>query len=58
MAIPDKDFDKKEPAGGSRPEGESEDPLENQPLDWSEEDIELERRKPDLAEIEEDEASL
>ena len=31
-----------------------EQPLENQPLDWLEEDREIEDRKPDLGEIEED----
>jgi hypothetical protein len=30
------------------------DPLENQPLEWAEEDREMEDRKPDLGEIEED----
>ncbi len=31
-----------------------EEPLENQPLEWAEEDREMEDRKPDLGEIEED----
>jgi hypothetical protein len=30
-----------------------EDPLENQPLQWSDEDREIEDRKPDLGEIDE-----
>jgi len=33
---------------------DSEEPLENQPLEWSEEDREMEDRSPDLGEIEED----
>jgi hypothetical protein len=35
-----------------------ESPLENQPLEWDKEDIQIEDRKPDLAEIEEDESAL
>jgi hypothetical protein len=35
-----------------------EEPLENPRLDWEEEDIELENRKPDLSEIEDDESGL
>jgi hypothetical protein len=35
-----------------------EQPLENQPQDWSEEDREMEDRKPDLGEIEEDPSEL
>ena len=31
-----------------------EEPLENQPLEWAEDDREMEDRKPDLGEIEED----
>jgi hypothetical protein len=31
-----------------------EEPLENQPLEWAEEDREMEDREPDLGEIEED----
>jgi hypothetical protein len=31
-----------------------EEPLENQPLEWAEEDREMEDLKPDLGEIEED----
>ena len=31
-----------------------EEPLENQPLEWAEENREIEDRKPDLGEIEED----
>ena len=33
------------------------EPLENQPLDWAEEDREMEGREPDLGEIEEDTSS-
>jgi hypothetical protein len=33
---------------------DSEGPLENQPLEWAEEDREMEDRKPDLGEAEED----
>jgi hypothetical protein len=32
----------------------SDAPLENQPLEWADEDREMEDRKPDLSEIEED----
>jgi hypothetical protein len=39
-------------------EGGSEDPLENQSLAWAEEDREMEDRKPDLGEIEEDTSEL
>jgi hypothetical protein len=35
-----------------------EDPIEDQPLVWDTEDIEIENRKPDLSEIEEDEAEF
>jgi hypothetical protein len=31
-----------------------EEPLENQPLEWAEEDREMEDRKPDLGKVEED----
>lgn len=37
---------------------EDESPLENQPLEWAEEDLEIENRKPDLSEIEEDTSEL
>ena len=37
---------------------ESEEPLENQPLEWADEDREMEDRKPDLGEIEEDTSEL
>jgi hypothetical protein len=37
---------------------DSEEPLENQPLDWSEEDRDLQGRKPDLGEIDEDPSEL
>ena len=33
-------------------------PLENQPLEWADEDREMEDRKPDLGEIEEDTSEL
>ena len=35
-----------------------EDPLENNPRDWADEDVEIENRKPDLGEIEEDSSEL
>ena len=35
-----------------------EPPLEDQPLEWEKEDVDLENRKPDLGEIEEDESQL
>jgi len=35
-----------------------EEPLENPPLEWAEEDREIEDRKPDLGEIEEDPSAL
>ena len=37
---------------------DSEGPLENQPLEWADEDREMEDRKPDLSEIEEDTSGL
>lgn len=37
---------------------DSEDPLENQPLEWADEDREIEGRKPDLGETEEDTSEL
>ena len=37
---------------------DSERPLENQPLEWADEDREIEDRKPDLGEIEEDTSEL
>ena len=36
----------------------SEGPLENPPLEWMKEDLEIEDRKPNLAEIEEDTSEL
>jgi hypothetical protein len=36
----------------------SDAPLENQPLGWADEDREMEDRKPDLSEIEEDTSEL
>ena len=47
----------KDPAQVDKIDG-SEDPLEDQPLDWSEEDREIEDRKPDLGETEEDTSEL
>jgi hypothetical protein len=38
--------------------GDSEEPLENQPREWADEDREMEDRKPDLGEIEEDTSEL
>lgn len=37
---------------------ESEEPLENQSLEWAGEDREMEDRKPDLGETEEDTSEL
>jgi len=37
---------------------DSEEPLENQPLEWAEEDRKMEDRRPDLGEIEEDTSEL
>lgn len=37
---------------------DSEEPLENQPLEWAEEDREIEDRKPDLGESEDDTSEL
>ena len=37
---------------------DSEEPLENQPLEWADEDREIEDRKPDLGETEEDTSEL
>jgi hypothetical protein len=37
---------------------DSEGPLEDQPLAWSDEDRELEGRKPDLGEIDDDPSSI
>jgi hypothetical protein len=39
-------------------EDDSEESLENQPLEWAEEDREMEDRKPDLGETEEDTSVL
>jgi hypothetical protein len=36
----------------------SQEPLENQPLQWEQEDREMENRKPDLGESEEDTSEL
>jgi hypothetical protein len=49
MTPKNKGLDKKDD-----PEG----PLENQPLEWADEDREIEDRKPDLGEIEEDTSEL
>ncbi len=49
MIPKDKGLDKEDNSG---------EPLENQPLDWSEEDRQIEDRKPDLGEIEEDTSEL
>lgn len=38
--------------------GDSDDPIENPPLDWADEDREIEGRKPDLGETEEDSSEL
>jgi hypothetical protein len=49
MILKDQKLDRKE---------ESEEPLENQPLEWADEDREMEDRKPDLGETEEDTSEL
>lgn len=49
MIPKDQNLDRKE---------ESEEPLENQPLEWSDEDREMADRKPDLGETEEDTSEL
>ena len=38
--------------------GTPEDPIEDQQQDWANEDVDIENRKPDLAEIEEDQSEL
>jgi hypothetical protein len=43
---------------GSVRKNDSEGPLENQPLEWAEEDREIEDRKPDLGEVDEDTSEL
>ena len=37
---------------------DSDEPLENQPMEWQKDDLEIEDRKPDLGEIEEDSSEL
>lgn len=49
MDSKDKGLDKKD---------ESKEPLENQPLEWADEDRVIEDRKPDLGEAEEDTSEL
>jgi hypothetical protein len=39
-------------------ETDDEEPLENQPQEWSDEDLEIEDRKPDLGETEDDTSEL
>lgn len=39
-------------------EDDSEEPLENPPLDWADENRKIEDRKPDLGETEEDTSEL
>ena len=46
------------PRGKVPKRDDSEEPLENLPLDWAEEDREIEDRKPDLGETEEDTLEL
>lgn len=43
---------------GLEKKDDSEQPLENPLLDWADEDREIEDRKPDLGEIEEDTSEL
>jgi hypothetical protein len=49
MLLKDKGLDRKD---------DPEQPLEKQPVDWAKEDREMEDRKPDLGETEEDESEL
>jgi hypothetical protein len=49
MVPKDKELDRKDVSEG---------PLENQPLQWEQEDREMETRKPDLGESEEDTSEL
>jgi hypothetical protein len=49
MNLKDKGLDRKD---------SPEEPLENQPLEWSDEDREIEDRKPDLGEIDADPSEL
>ena len=49
MNLKDKGLDRKD---------SPEEPLENQPLEWSDEDREIEDRNPDLGEIDEDPSEL
>ena len=49
MVPKDKELDRRD---GSK------EPLENQPLQWEQEDREMENRKPDLGESEEDTSEL
>ena len=51
-----KDMDPKDK--GLEKKDEPDEPLENQPLDWADEDRIIEDRKPDLGEIEEDTSEL
>ena len=39
-------------------ESEDSDEPMNQPLEWADEDVEIERRKPALGEIEEDQSEM
>ncbi len=43
---------------GDKLRNPDEGPLENAPLEWADEDVEIENRKPDLGEIEEDSSEL
>jgi hypothetical protein len=58
MSSKDTGLGRKRDSGEPRKPRESEEPLENQPLEWSEEDRKIEDRKPDLGETEEDTSEL
>jgi hypothetical protein len=53
-----KDMKPKEPRLDKVESEDSAESPDNQPLEWADEDIEIERRKPDLGEIEADESEL
>ena len=47
-------IDLRGPFGQNRNSEDAKDPLEDQPKEWSDEDVEIEGRKPDLGETDED----
>ena len=46
------------PKDGELDKQDSEEPLEDQPLEWRDEDRDLEGRKPDLGELDDDPSEL